>query len=182
MTERELENILEKYQNSFIEKVYGAENEEDDLLMNVFSIPPALTRENGQYWGRQLGMCWQKLVIKTCETYCKNFQPAFRVANDEPCDLIVDQYAIDTKYRFGSGDSGKHKTIKSYGSLLRNRNYEPVLLILRKDNLPAAIKACQAGGWTIYTGGDTFNFIQQISGFDLKLFLSTKAAAFPVNR
>lgn len=39
MTERELENILEKYQNSFIEKVYGEENQEYDLLMNVFGIP-----------------------------------------------------------------------------------------------------------------------------------------------
>lgn len=182
MTERELENILENYQNSFIKKVYGEENQEYDLLMNVFGIPPSLKRENRQYWGRELGMCWQSLVIKTCKAYCQNFQIALRVGKDEPCDLIVGQYAIDTKYRIGSGDSGTLKKFKSYGPLLIKSNYKPVLLILREDNLPAAIKACKVGGWTIYTGDDSFNFIQQISGFDLKSFLSTRAAAFPVNR
>lgn len=150
--------------------------------MDVFSIPPALKRENRQYWGRELGMCWQSLVIKTFKTYCQNFQPAFKVGKDEPCDLIVGQYAIDTKYRIGSGDSGTLKKFRSYGPLLINSNYQPVLLILRKYNLPATINACKVGGWTIYTGDDSFNFIKKISGFDLKLFLSTKAGAFPVNR
>jgi hypothetical protein len=182
MTETALEQILARYQSSFIGKIYAEENEEHDLLMDVFGISPIIKRENRQYWGRELGMCWQLLVVETCKAYCSSFQPAFRVGNDEPCDLIVDNYAIDTKYRIGSGDSGTLKKFKSYGPLLRTHNYEPILLILRKDNLPAAITACQVGRWSVYTGDTSFEFIQKISGFDLKLFLTERMKAFPVNR
>jgi hypothetical protein len=105
-----------------------------------------------------------------------------KVGSDEPCDLIVEGYAIDTKYRLGSGDSGTLKKFKSYGELLRNLNYEPVFLILRQDNLPAAITACKVGTWKVYTGDDSFEFIKTISGFDLKSFLIEKVGEFPVYR
>ena len=127
-------------------------------------------------------MCWQLLVTETCKTYCSSFQPALKVESDEPCDLIVDGYAIDTKYRLGSGDSGTLKKFKNNGPLLRTYNYEPVFLILRQDNLPAAITACQVGTWKVYTGDDSFEFIQTISGFDLKSFLIEKVGEFPVYR
>jgi hypothetical protein len=182
MTERRLEQILARYQKSFTEKIYAEENEEHDILMDVFGISPIIKKENRQYWGRELGMCWQLLVTETCKTYCSSFQPAFKVESDEPCDLIVDGYAIDTKYRIGSGDSGTLKKFKSYGELLRNLNYEPVFLILRQDNLPAAITACQVGTWKVYTGDDSFEFIKTISGFDLKSFLIGKVGEFPVYR
>lgn len=182
MDERTLEQILTRYQNSFVEKVYAEENEEHDLLMDVFGISPILKKENRQYWGRELGMCWQLLVVEICRAYCTSFQPAFKVGSDEPCDLIVDRYAIDTKYRIGSGDSGTLKKFKSYGQLLRTYKYEPILLILRKDNLPAAIAACQIGTWQVYTGDNSFEFLQRISNFDLKSFLTQRVGAFPVNR
>ena len=183
MTERKLEQILARYQNSFTEKVYAEENEEHDILMDVFGISPIIKKENKQYWGRELGMCWQLLVTETCKAYCSIFQPAFRVGSDEPCALIVDAYAIDTKYRIGSGDSGTLKKFKSCGPLLRTYyNYEPVFLILRQDNLPAAITACQVGTWKVYTGDASFDFIQTISGFDLKSFLTERVGEFPVYR
>lgn len=87
-----------------------------------------------------------------------------------------------TEYRIGSGDSGTLKKFKSYGPLLRTYNYEPVFLILRQDNLPAAITACQVGTWKVYTGDASFDFIQTISGFDLKSFLTEKVGEFPVHR
>ncbi|MCZ0905281.1 hypothetical protein ON021_35830, partial [Microcoleus sp. HI-ES] len=59
MTERRLEQILAKYQNSFTAKIYAEENEEHDILMDVFGISPLIKKENRQYWGRELGMCWQ---------------------------------------------------------------------------------------------------------------------------
>lgn len=182
MTERKLEQILARYQNSFTEKVYAEKNEEHDILMDVFGISPIIKKENMQYWGRELGMCWQRLVTETCKTYCSSFKPALKVDSDEPCDLIVDGYAIDTKYRIGSGDSGTLKKFKKNGPLLRTYNYEPLLLILRQDSLPAAITACQEGNWKIYTGDDSFNFIQTISRFDLKSFLIGKEGKFPVDR
>lgn len=182
MAQRRLEQILARYQNSFTEKIYAEENEEHDILMDVFGISPIIKKENRQYWGRELGMCWQLLVVETCRSYCSSFGPAFKVGSDEPCDLIVDGYAIDTKYRIGSGDSGTLKKFKSYGQLLRTYNYEPVFLILRPDNLPAAIKACQVGTWTVYTGDASFEFIQRLSGFDLKSFLTERVGEFPVDR
>ncbi len=182
MTEESLDKILERYQRSFSDKVYSQENDELDPLMNVFGLSPQLKRENRQYWGRELGRCWQLLVVEVCKTYCSDFQPAFKLGNDEPCDLVVGNYAIDTKYRIGSGDSGTLKKIKSYGPLLRDRGYEPVFLILRKDNLPAAITACNSENWNVYIGDESFEFIQNLSGFDLKSFLTERAGEFPVNR
>jgi hypothetical protein len=182
MTERRLEQILARYQKSFTEKIYAEENEEHDILMDVFGISPIKKKEHRQYWGRELGMCWQRLVTETCKTYCSSFQSALKVESGEPCDLIVDRYAIDTKYRIGSGDAGTLKKFKDNGPLLRTYNYEPVLLILRQDSNPAAITACQGGSWKVYTGDDSFKFIQTISGFYLKSFLIEKVGEFPVYR
>jgi hypothetical protein len=182
MNEQSLENILERYQNSFVDKVYAEENDDHDLLMDVFGLSPQLKRENRQYWGRELGMCWQLLVTVVCRNYCPDFKPAFKLGNDEPCDLVVGNIAIDTKYRIGSGDSGTLKKFKSYGPQLRRIGYEPIFLILRDDNLPAAITACQAGDWNVYTGNTSFDFLKNLTGFDLRDFLIKKAGAYPVNR
>lgn len=182
MIENQLEAILQKYQDSFTDKSYAEENDDLDLLMNVFGLSPQIKRENRQYWGRELGMCWQLLVSEICKAHCSNFRPAYRIGADEPCDLVVDNYAIDTKYRIGSGDSGTLKKFKQYGAMLIDEGYKPVFLILRRDNLPAAISACYAGGWEVHVEESSYRFIHEISGFDLKSFLIQKAASFPVNR
>ena len=179
--EQNLDAVLERYKTSFIEKVYSDENDDHDLLMEAFGISPLLKRENRQYWGRELGKCWESLVIEACKRV-PTFQPALRIGGDEPCDLIVKNYAIDTKYRLGSGDSGTLKKFKSYGPLLRSRGYEPVFLFLREDNLPAAMTACQSGTWKIYIGKQSFDFIRDISGFDIEDYLTRKASAFLVVR
>jgi hypothetical protein len=176
-----LDAVLKNYQDSFIGKVYIEENDDHDLLMDTFGISPALKRENRQYWGRELGFCWQLLVIQACSGL-PIYKPAFKIGGDEPCDLIVGNYAIDTKYRIGSGDSGTLKKFKSYGPLLREHGYEPVFLILREDNLPAAIQACQIGTWKVLTGQQSFQFIQQISGFDMESYLKDRASKFLVER
>ncbi len=179
--ENRLDEVLKKYHSSFIEKVYSDENDDHDLLMDVFGISPQLKRENRQYWGRELGKCWESLVVEACRS-AEAFQPALRIGNDEPCDLRVGNYAIDTKYRVGSGDSGTLKKFKQYGPLLKENGYTPVFLFLREDNLPAAMAACQKGGWEVYIGQDSFDFIQRVSGFDMKGYLTRKARAFLVNR
>ena len=179
--ETNLDAILSRYQRSFIEKVYSDENDDTDLLMDAFGITPQLKRENRQYWGRELGKCWESLVVEACRA-SDSFQPALRVGDDEPCDLRVGNYAIDTKYRVGSGDSGTLKKFKQYGPLLREHGYEPIFLFLREDNLPAAMTACQSGGWGIYIGKQSFDFIKEICGFDMEDYLTRKAASFLVNR
>jgi hypothetical protein len=179
--ESNLDAILKQYQSSFTAKVYSDENDEHDILMDAYGITPQLKRENRQYWGRELGKCWESLVIEACKNV-ESFQPALKIGGDEPCDLRVGKYAIDTKYRVGSGDSGTLKKFRQYGNLLKEHGYEPVFLFLRSDNLPAAMTACQNGGWTIYIGKQSFDFISQISGFDLEGYLIRKAQDFPVNR
>jgi hypothetical protein len=82
--------------------------------------------------------------------------------------------AIDTKYRIGSGDSGTLKKFKQYGARLTKSGYRPVLLMLRNDNLPAAITACINGGWTVLTGEESFKYIFKITGFDLKTWLQSR--------
>ncbi|MDP0589471.1 MAG: hypothetical protein QS748_09905 [Candidatus Endonucleobacter bathymodioli] len=179
--EKNLDNILHGYQSSFSNKVYNNENNDSDLLMAAFGISPELKRENKQYWGRELGKCWESLVIEVCKNI-PTFQPALRINADEPCDLIVENYAIDTKYRVGSGDSGTLKKFKQYGATLKNLGYTPVFLFLREDNLPAAMTACQNGGWSIYIADQSFDFIQEISGFDMKTYLTMRSLQFSVNR
>lgn len=182
MIENKLDVILKKYQESFTEKSYSEENDDLDLLMNVFGLSPQLKRENKQYWGRELGMCWQLLVSEICRAHCKDFKPALRFGANEPCDLVVGNYAIDTKYRIGSGDSGTLKKFKQYGAMLTENGYKPVFLILRSDNLAAAMTACYVSGWEVYTAESSYKFIREISGFDLKGFLIQRAVGFPVKR
>jgi hypothetical protein len=171
--EEQLRRILNQYKTSFADKVYREENEDYDVLMDVFGVTPTLKRENRQYWGRELGMCWQRLVCKLFEIRCADYQPAMRVGGDEPCDCIVGQDAIDTKYRIGSGDAGTLKKFKQYGNFFKNENLNPVLLVLREDNLPAAITACKSGGWNVLTGAQTFEYISDKAKFDLLGWLNS---------
>ena len=180
--EQALGTILGQYQQSFTAKIYLEENDVPDLLMGVFGITPEIKRENRQYWGRELGMCWQRLITELCRQCCKGFAPARRFGKDEPFDLTVENQAIDTKYRIGSGDSGTLKKFKAYASLLKSNGYEPVLLIVREDNLPAAITACRSGGWAVLTGDETFRFLKELTGFDLKRYLQTKVLEYKVQR
>lgn len=165
--EDSLKSILLGYQSSFSNKVYTDRNNESDILMETFGITQDLKRENKQYWGRELGKCWELLVRKVFELRCNEFSPPQKFGKDEPADFFVGQDAIDTKYRVGSGDSGTLKKFKDYGRLLQNEGYNPIFLFLRTDNLPAALTACNAGGWTVYMEKETFKYIQEKTDFNL---------------
>ena len=169
--EKDLADILLGYKESFSHKNYGDESEESDVLMEAFGITQELKKENKQYWGRELGMCWQMLVTAVFRKYCRNFSPPKKYGDDEPADFFAGKEAVDTKYRVGSGDSGTLKKFKQYGKMLMDEKHTPVFLFLRNDNLPAAITACKAGGWTLYTGDASFKYIFERTGFDLKKWL-----------
>lgn len=169
--EESLLTIIKNYSNSFSGKVYKEESEETDVLMEAFGISQDVKKENKQYWGRELGMCWQLLVIEVFRNFHKGFSKARKYEADEPADFFVDKDAIDTKYRVGSGDSGTLKKFKQYGKMLTEEGLRPVFLFLRTDNLPAALTACKAGGWTVYSGDESFDYIHENTGFDLKEWL-----------
>jgi len=180
--EFELRKILSQYRESFSEKTYSDENNDADVLMNLFGITPDLKRENRQYWGRELGMCWQLLIDKLCQLKCANYKPALKIEADEPTDLFIGKDAIDTKYRIGSGDSGTLKKFKKYGTLLKEQGYRPVLLVLREDNLPAAVTACRSGGWEIYMGKQCFEYIKTRTRFDLERYLKNLRGILKIKR
>ena len=48
--------------------------------------------------------------------------------------------------------------------MLKEGGYNPVFLILRNDNLPAAITAARNGGWQIISDKDAFSFIRKKGG------------------
>lgn len=171
MIDQKLSDILKQYQNNFSKKIYTDVYDSTDILMETFGITQKLKRENKQFWGRQLGACWQYLIAELCKSTCKDYGDALRFNRDEPCDLVVGKNAIDTKYRMGSGDSGTLKKFRQYGTLLQDENYQPVILCVREDNLPAAMTACKAGGWLIYTGTSTFDYIERMTKFDLYQWL-----------
>lgn len=174
--------LTESYQINFNNKENIDVDEYVDVLMEIFGISPALKHENRQYWGRELGMYWQKLVIAVFQIYASSlFKPAKRYGQDEPYDLQVGNYVIDTKYRVGSGDSGTLKKFKAYGEKLKEEGFTPVFLILRTDSLMQAINSIRSGGWIIYTGNDAFKFIHDNSGFDLLTYLEKCKNNYNIN-
>ncbi len=181
----DLRQILVQYADSFSAKSYGEENDDYDVLMNVFGITPELKRENRQYWGRELGMCWQRLVDSVFRSRAANYAPGIltgRRERETMCDFCLGKKAIDTKYRIGSGDSRFQKEIKEYGPQLIAKGLEPYLLILRSDNLHAAIRAAERGNWKILTDDKTFAFIKHHTGFDLHGFLHRAARKHEIKR
>ena len=166
-----LEVVLSHYKESFKKKEYNIESEEIDLLMEVFNISQIKKIENRQYWGRELGMCWQRLIVELFKSKDNTFKPAYKKGNDELCDLVSGNDAIDTKYRIGSGDSGTIKKFKAYSKTLSNDGYKPIMLILRKDNLPQAISACNSSGWDVKIGEESFDYIKQKTNYNLDTFL-----------
>ncbi|MEW6210344.1 MAG: restriction endonuclease [Acidobacteriota bacterium] len=173
-----LETVLEQYRQSFASKSFAEESPEEDDLMLVFGLTQRLKAENKQYWGRELGMCWQRLIANLCSHTCENFSGPIKEDKDEICDLVIGKDAIDTKYRIGSGDSGTLKKFRQYAARLRSLGYNPVLLILRTDNLPQAITACASAGWDIKIGSDAYDYVHSITGFDLRAWLKEKRNAY----
>ena len=98
--ENSLETILTKYSESFSEKVFSEQSSAEDDLMRVFGLTQEMKSNNRQYWGRELGACWERLVKELCQLTCDRFQEPHNTSYD----LAIAKDAIDTKYRLGSGD------------------------------------------------------------------------------
>jgi hypothetical protein len=173
-----LDQILGRYSKSFSGKLFSEESTQEDDLMLVFGLTQVMKAENKQYWGRELGMCWQLLVRGICQQTRTDYGNAIKEGNDEICDFVIGKTAIDTKYRIGSGDSGTLKKFRQYAGRLRTLEYDPVLLILRTDNLISAINSCKKAGWTVYTGAQSYQYIYDKTGFDLKAWLVSRKNLF----
>lgn len=177
-----IEDLFVSYHDSFSHKQYPEENNERDVLMDVFRITPELKRENRQYWGRELGMLWERLVQELFKANHPDYQPKTQFERSETCDWFAGCDAIDTKYRLGSGDSGTLKKLKANGEKLRAEGYHPILLILREDNLQSALSACRAGGWTVLTGDESLAYIHKKTGCHLNETLGAFGRKYEIHR
>ena len=167
--ENKLLTPIEAYYRSFSRKQFTKSPSDSDVLMDVFSIDTDLKNKNKQYWGRELGTLWELIVIQTFIDHPDYVEkPLWN--GQSPCDFFIGDLAIDPKYRIGSGDSGTLKGWANDGDDLKARGFKPIMLILREDNLPAAIRRISTH-WDIKIGDDAFNFIERYTGFDLKDFL-----------
>lgn len=182
--EDQLRNILGQYKDSFIAKEYNEENNDHDVLMDVFGITPDLKRENRQYWGSELGRCWEKLIRKLFELRCEDYQSTSDVGSDKPCDCIIGTEAIEIKYRIGSGDSKFVKAAREYAPHFIESGYTPILLILREDNLSSVINSCRKTGWKVLMGAQTLDYISEKANFDLLVWLNglKKGGYFKIGR
>lgn len=172
---KNIRGILKEYQESFLNRQAKDDVSNIDILMRIFNITDEMKSQNKQYWGRELGMIWQKIIVETFKTAAPQiFKPTHKIGQDEPYDLQIENFAIDTKYRIGSGDAGTLKKFKQYGSLLKSMGFTPLILLLRTDSLPAAITACKNGGWIILEWDASFDFIKEKAGVDLKKILENQ--------
>ncbi|MDH1976869.1 hypothetical protein [Aliarcobacter butzleri] len=181
--EIKFKEILSKYYTNFTNKEYIEENNDTDVLMQLFGISPELKRENRQYWGRELGMVWEnttKEIVRNCNGFREQTPGEF--GKDSPVDYFIGKLAIDTKYRIGSGDAGTLKKFKEYGKMLTEKGYTPIFLILREDNLPAAITAAKVGGWKVIVGQETLEFIRNISSIDFNEILKKYKDTYLISR
>jgi len=169
-----LENILNQYQQAFTERTSPEESTEEDDLMLAFGLTQAIKATNKQYWERQLGKCWERLVETLCQQTCDQYQKA----HDTHYDLAVGLNAIDTKYRMGSGDAKTLRGFRENAQTLIDEGFTPVLLIVRNDNLAQAIKACRDGGWEIYAGNNAYSYLRSLTQFDLQAWLQTRQNRF----
>ena len=151
-------NILNQYHTKFRDKIHIYPKYSSDILLEYFNITTNQIRQNKQYWNRELGMCWQRLIIQLLKEQ-PDYQSAIRINRKELCDLVLGKDAIDTKYRIGSGDSGTVNKLKDYAQILLNMGYRPVLLILRKDNLKSTISSCEKSGWHTIIGNKALEYI-----------------------
>ena len=173
-----LVKILTNYSGSYKAKLFLDESPEIDDLMLIFGLSQLDKAQNKQYWGRELGKCWELLVIEICKQTHTNFGIRIKEGASELCDLVLGKDAIDTKYRIGSGDAGTLKKFKQNGIKLRDLGYNPIMLILRNDNLPAAITQLKTGGWTVIVGDASYAYIRKETGFDLQAWLKTRKLLF----
>ncbi|MDY7012982.1 MAG: restriction endonuclease [Cyanobacteriota bacterium] len=168
--DRSLEEIVDRYRLSFANKVFLEESSEEDDLMKLFGLTQATKAQNKQYWGRELGACWERLVKEICQQTCDNYcEP-----QNSTYDLLVGRDAIDTKYRIGSGDAKTLRGWRQNGQDLLSRKLRPILLIIRNDSLQQAIATCRAGGWVVKSGNDAYDYLYELTQFDLQTWLRNK--------
>lgn len=170
------DGIIGGYREAFSRKDFGDELPVSDLLMDAFGITPETKRENAQYWGRELGSVWQRLVFESFKHVDKSTRTPPKQCPVHPCDVVTRGFGIEVKYRIGSGDAPFIKNLEANASVFTARGESPVLLVFREDSLATNIKRAGRAGWTVKAGAESLAFLLEHTGCDLEAFLRDKAA------
>ena len=173
--------VLGKYQEAFSKKEISSEDGYSDVLMEVFNITPAIKSTNMQYWGRELGKCWEG-IVQAIFSERNDYGPGIKEGADEICDCTIGKMAIEAKYRVGSGDSGTLKKFKQYAQRLKGMGCKPIMIFFREDNLSAAITASKSGGWKVLIGDECFKFIKEKSNVDIISVLKDLKGKYDISK
>ena len=110
-----------------------------------------------------------KLYGRVSDIETRDPLPGSNVQIKDKSGAVVKQLTADA--------NGRYTTVLPFG-------FRPVFLFLRTDNRPAAVSKMNAGGWILYTGDDSFDYIEEKTGFDLKAWLIElkEAGTYKINR
>ena len=88
-------------------------------------------------------------------------------------NLILDGYdglAMEVRSCYQIGDSKRIQADDHMATALKAINIEPKLVIMCNTSLVSPVKRL-ANNWTVYQGSDSFNYIHELTDFDLFEFL-----------
>jgi hypothetical protein len=170
-----LDGALGRYHETFTDRMPEEQDAVSDALMDFFRLTPEIKNRERQFYGRHLGAAWEEIAGKILHAHDPSTEFPRPGTEDTPCDIVYRGFAIDTKYRIGSGDSGTMRKLAGNASTLARRGFVPLLLIFRNDSLKPSISAARTGGWTICEGEAAVSFIRTHTGYDLLDFLKERS-------
>ena len=119
-----------------------------------------------QYYSRHLGAMWERLVRHACGGGQHVY--AGEDTRLELADVIMGEWAIECKYRVGSGEPTFGRRLANKGIKLQERGYRPVLLVARSDSLPILSAIAAKGNWLLLQGAESFRWIEEQTGVDVQ--------------
>jgi hypothetical protein len=102
------------------------------------------------------------------------------LAEDEYCELGSRRYVIDFKSGFGSNEKGNTERLLTVAKIYRllPEPHTCVLAVRSEEdegnNYLKVLKASKL--WTVYCGGDAYEFMKSLTGFDLAAWIRTNVA------
>lgn len=131
--------------------------------MELLGVTNEMKKRHPQRCGKLLGETWQKVVTAYLDIYSPSgIGDAVRFDTRRPTDVVVDSVAIDTKYRFGSGDNNTITHLVETSRSLRALGYRPVMIILRDDSLRGALNRFRLAGWEVAEANNAFDVLADL--------------------
>lgn len=96
----------------------------------------------------------------------------------KPIDILVEQYAINAKYRFGTTNGAHLDVFKNDVEEIKKLGLVPLMLIYRADNYKPLLDKAKEMGWIVLEGEDTKRFIKSKTGIDIDILFDSIKYSF----